>query len=100
APAEPPSTDPFDCGSTGHGTSVLGILVANRHSNGWQGIVPAATGSVISPWRGSPAIPDCGPVTGKLTTTAASFRQPGDWSVANAIVTAIDQLSFGDVILL
>lgn len=99
-PPPPPSTNLFDYQATRHGTSVLGILASNRHPDGWQGIVPAATGSVVSPWRGSPAVPDCHPITGKLNAVAASYLQPGDWNVANAIIIAIDQLNFGDVILL
>jgi hypothetical protein len=73
-------------GETQHGTNVLGILAANANplNPGWKGIAYEATGAVVSPWQGARPFP----------------QQPATWNVANAIMTAADKLSFGDVLLL
>lgn len=70
-----------------HGTSVLGILIAqdNLIHPEWRGIAYQATGAVISPWGGTPP---------------TANQQPGTWNVSNAIMNAIDALDFGDVLLL
>jgi hypothetical protein len=60
-----------------HGTSVLGELAAVDNTIGDVGVVPHATGSVVSQWR-----------------TAANYN------TADAILTAVSNLGFGDVLLL
>ena len=61
----------------GHGTGVLGEVVAVDNTRGCVGIAPSASARVISEWR-----------------TATSFNR------ADAIVAAAAAMSFGDVLLL
>jgi serine protease len=61
----------------GHGTGVLGEVVAVDNAKGDVGIAPSATARVISQWR-----------------TAATFN------TADTIVAAAAAMSFGDVLLL
>jgi serine protease len=61
----------------GHGTSVLGEVVAVDNTKGDVGIAPSATARVISQWR-----------------TAATFN------TADTIVAAAAAMAFGDVLLL
>jgi hypothetical protein len=60
-----------------HGVAVLGIIMMQDNSLGGIGITPKAEGTVISQWRPN-----------------GSFNTP------DAIMAAIDHLSFGDVLLL
>jgi subtilisin family serine protease len=60
-----------------HGIAVLGVIMMQPNLSGCTGITPAVTGHVISEWRPN-----------------------GSHNVADAILAAIDQLSFGDVLLL
>jgi hypothetical protein len=60
-----------------HGTSVLGEVVAVDNDRGCVGIAPAAPTRVVSQWR-----------------------TPNTFSTAEAIMDAVDALSFGDVLLL
>jgi len=60
-----------------HGTAVLGIILMQDNSVGGIGITPEVQGSVISQWRPN-----------------------GSFNTADAIMAAVDQLSFGDVLLL
>jgi len=61
----------------GHGTGVLGEVVAVDNTRGCVGIAPSASARVISEWR-----------------TAASFNR------SDAIIAAAAAMSFGDVLLL
>jgi hypothetical protein len=61
----------------GHGTGVLGEVVAVDNTRGCVGIAPSASARVISEWR-----------------TATSFNR------SDAIIAAIAAMSFGDVLLL
>lgn len=61
----------------GHGTGVLGELIAVDNAKGNVGIAPRATARVISQWR-----------------TATT------WNTADTIVAAAVAMSFGDVLLL
>jgi subtilase family protein len=98
-PASAPT--PYDYSQTQHGTSVLGILVANVDSKGWKGIAYGARGHVVSPWGGTAPSPLSDRITGKLNPPEArSYQQPGQWNIANAILIAIDRLDFGDVLVL
>lgn len=60
-----------------HGTAVLGVIIMQDNKTGGVGITPRATGYVISQWRSN-----------------------GSLNTADAIMTAIDHLDFGDIILL
>lgn len=60
-----------------HGTSVLGEIAMVDNALGGVGIAPAATGRVVSQWR-----------------TAASYN------TADAILSAVASMAFGDVLLL
>jgi hypothetical protein len=60
-----------------HGTSVLGEVLAVDNTIGCVGIAPAATGYVVSQWR---------------TNT--------NYNTSDAILSAVSNLSFGDVLLL
>jgi hypothetical protein len=60
-----------------HGEAVLGVILMPHHSLGGKGIAPKANGYVISQWR-----PD------------------GVFNTADAIMAAMSQLDYGDIILL
>jgi hypothetical protein len=60
-----------------HGTSVLGIVAMQDKINGFTGIAPKANGYVVSLWR-----PD------------------GTFNIDDAIMTAVGELGFGDILLL
>ena len=62
---------------TGHGTSVLGEVLAVDNALGDVGIAPAASGRVVSQWR-----------------TASTYN------TAEAILSAVDVMDFGDALLL
>lgn len=64
-------------GCNPHGTQVLATLLLPENERGGTGIVPAACGSVISQWRPN-----------------------GTFNTADAILTAISHLRYGDVLLL
>jgi hypothetical protein len=61
----------------GHGTSVLGEIAAGDNTIGCVGIAPRSNGRVVSQWR-----------------TASNYN------TADAIMSAVAALSFGDVLLL
>ena len=61
----------------GHGTAVLGEVVAVDNTIGGVGIAPAASARVVSQWRPS-----------------------GAYGTAEAIVSAVSGMAFGDVLLL
>jgi len=63
----------------GHGTSVLGIVLAKDNTKGGIGITPRVQGSVMSTFE---------------TDDASSYNK------ANTILRAFDKMSFGDVVLL
>lgn len=60
-----------------HGAGVLGVLLMHGRKTALQGIVPAALGYPISQWRAD-----------------------GSFNTADAIMAAIAELDFGDIILL
>lgn len=60
-----------------HGESVLGVVLKHHNSDGSKGIAPNANGYLISQWR-----PD------------------GSFNTADAVMAAISQLAYGDIILL
>jgi len=60
-----------------HGAAVLGVLLMHTGVHAPKGLVPAAQGYVISQWRSD-----------------------GRFNTADAIMTAIAQLGFGDILLL
>lgn len=60
-----------------HGTAVLGIVIAQDNTIGCVGIAPRATTRVVSGWQ---------------TAT--------NWEISNAILSALPNLAFGDVLLL
>jgi Subtilase family len=60
-----------------HGEAVLGVILTQHNSTGAKGIAPKANGYVISQWR-----PD------------------GAFNTADAIMSAVSQLNYGDIILL
>jgi len=60
-----------------HGEAVLGVILTQHNSLGGRGIAPEAKGYIISQWR-----PD------------------GSLNTADAILAAISQLEFGDIILM
>jgi Subtilase family len=60
-----------------HGEAVLSVILTQHYYNGCKGIAPNANDYVISQWR-----PD------------------GSFNTADAIMAAISQLSYGDIILL
>jgi Subtilase family len=60
-----------------HGIAVLGVIMMQANSIGGIGITPCVAGHVISEWR-----------------------HDGSHNLPDAILAAIDQLSFGDVLLL
>lgn len=60
-----------------HGIGVLGVIMMQENNSGGTGITPRATGHVISEWR-----------------------HDGSHNIPDAILAAIGQLSFGDVLLL
>lgn len=64
-----------------HGTSVLGIIVAQEHCSDCHGIAPEADGQVSSIWL-------------------SGTTPPTSWDRPDAIMAAVNELSFGDVILL
>jgi hypothetical protein len=64
-------------GYQGHGTAVLGEVVAVDNTVGGVGIAPSSTARVVSQWR-----------------TASTF------STAEAILSAVGVMSYGDVLLL
>ena len=68
----------INCGIySDHGAAVLGIIMMRENKSGGLGITPQVKGSIVSQWR-----PDR-----RLNT-------------ADAIMTAIQHLSFGDILLL
>lgn len=60
-----------------HGIGVLGVIIMHPNNSGYTGITPHAIGYVISEWR-----------------------HDGSHNLPDAILSAIDNLSFGDVLLL
>ncbi len=60
-----------------HGAAVLGILLMQRPNTSLRGIVPAAKGIPISQWRAD-----------------------GTFNTADALLAALGELQFGDIILL
>jgi Subtilase family len=60
-----------------HGEAVLGVILTQHNPEGGRGVAPNAKGYIISQWR-----PD------------------GSLNTADAILAAISQLEFGDIILL
>ncbi len=60
-----------------HGESVLSVILRQHGATGGSGIAPGANGFIISQWR-----PD------------------GNFNTADAILTAISELQFGDIILI
>ena len=68
----------INCGMySDHGVAVLGIIMMRENNSGGLGITPQVNGSIVSQWR-----PDR-----RLNT-------------ADAIMTAVQHLSFGDILLL
>lgn len=64
-------------GSREHGTAVLGVVMMNDEQNRGIGITPKVKGHVISTWRAD----------GKI-------------DVRDAIITSLDYLAYGDILLL
>jgi hypothetical protein len=60
-----------------HGESVLGVILKQHDSSGGKGIAPGANAYIVSQWR-----PD------------------GNFNTADAILAAISELDFGDIILI
>jgi hypothetical protein len=60
-----------------HGEAVLGVILKHHNSEGSKGIAPKAKGHLMSQWR-----PD------------------GSFNTADAIMAAVSQLDYGDIILL
>lgn len=79
--SEPGNLDPD------HGTKVLGILGMQDNAVGGVGLARDATGKLVSVWR------DAEP--GESTGSASYIHD-----IPQAIMTAIDHLAFGDVLLI
>lgn len=72
-----PNTGINNYESKDHGAAVLGVIMMQHNGIGGKGIAPKVNSHFISQWR-----PD------------------GNFNTADAIMAAIDQLRFGDIILL
>jgi subtilase family protein len=61
----------------GHGSAVIGILLAVDNGKGCVGIVPNSAGGVVSIWRST-----------------------SSWNISDALISAVDWLKYGDVLVI